>query len=294
VAEKRQFSKLLWDGKGSLKGKKVLLWSEQGVGDTISWSSRLPLIFSKADHCILECKEKLVPLLTRSFPNIEIKPEDRSRDAQRDDFDFHLPMGSLYRQFIPQILKTPKLDAFLIPDPVRVKFWRQRLKSLGEGPYIGVSWKSSDMSLKRLANYAAISEWSSVLTLPNVTFVNLQYTDFSADLTKIQNELGVAVHNFDDLDHYNDLDDVAALCTALDMVISTKITVSIISAGVGTVTKLANWRQSPWNNVLLNPVGPSVDIFERNTWEPWDEVFSAIANDIINFSTNANSPSRSS
>ena len=91
----------------------------------------------------------------------------------------------------------------------------------------------------------------------------------------------MTVHNFDDLDHYNDLDDVAALCAALDIVVSTKITVPLISAGVGTVTKLANWRQSSWNNILLNPVGPFVDIFERNTLEPWHEVFTAIADDII-------------
>ena len=78
-------------------------------------------------------------------------------------------------------------------------------------------------------------------------------------------KFGVTVHNFDDLDHYNDLEDVAALCAALDIVVSTKITVPLISAGVGTITKLANWRQSPWNNILLNPVGPLVDIFEKNT-----------------------------
>jgi len=100
-------------------------------------------------------------------------------------------------------------------------------------------------------------------------------------LIEIQNNFGVTVHNFDDLNHFDDLDDVAALCAALDIVVSTKITVPFISAGVGTATKLANWRQSPWNNILLNPVGPSIDIFERNTWEPWHEVFSSIANDII-------------
>ena len=37
----------------------------------------------------------------------------------------------------------------------------------------------------------------------------------------------------------------------------------IISAGVGTPTKLANWRQSSWNNPLLNPKCSSVEIYER-------------------------------
>ena len=281
VTKKREFSKPLWDGKEILKGKKVLLWCEQGVGDTINWSSRLPLIVSQADHCILECQEKLVPLLTQAFPNVEIKAEDRRHDSQRDDFDFHLPMGSLYRHFISEILENAKPDAFLIPEPVRIKFWRKRLESLGNGPFIGISWKSADMSPERLPHYAPISDWSPIFRVPNVTFVNLQYVDFSDDLTTVRNDFGVTIHNFDELDHYNNLADVAALCAALDMVVSTKITVPLISAGVGTLTKLANWRQSSWNNFLLNPVGPFVDIFERNTWETWDNVFSEIAQDIV-------------
>ena len=76
-----------------------MIWCEQGIGDTLNWSSCLPLVASKSQALHLECQEKLVPLLQRSFPNIEIKAEDRSRDIERDDFDYHLPMGSLYKHF---------------------------------------------------------------------------------------------------------------------------------------------------------------------------------------------------
>ncbi|MDC1280679.1 tetratricopeptide repeat protein [bacterium] len=281
LTQQRHFSQPLWDGTQSLNGKRILLWCEQGIGDTLNWSSCLSLVTAQAEHCILECPEKLVPLLERSFPNVEVKPENKSLDAERDDFDFHLPMGSLYKHFIQEITKNAIADAYLVPDPVRVNFWRKRLNSLGKGPYIGISWKSANMDMKRLPNYAKISELYPVLKLSNITYVNLQYTDFANDLTKIKKELGVTIHNFDDLDHFNNIDDVAALCAALDMVVSTKTTVPLISAGVGTLTKLANWRQSPWNNILFNPIGSLLDIFERDTWEPWDNVFSSIAEDIF-------------
>ena len=281
LSQQRQFVQPLWNGEKNLNNKNILFWSEQGIGDTINWSSRLSFITSQAKHCILECQEKLVPLFKRSFPNIEIKTENKSFDLERDDFDFHLPMGSIYKHFIEDIGKNTKVEAYLVPDPVRVKYWKDCLNSLGNGPFIGISWKSSNMSSSRLLNYAPISEWSPILKVPDVTFINLQYTDFVDDLTKIQDELGVKVHNFDELDHYNNLDDVAALCSALDMVVSTKITVTSISAGVGTSTKLVNWRQSTWNNILLNPVGPLVDIFERDTWEPWKKVFNSLAQDIF-------------
>ena len=281
LSQQRHFLQPLWDGQKSLNGKTILLWCEQGIGDTINWSSYLPLITCQAKHCIVECQEKLIPLLERSFPNVEFKPENRSLDTERDDFDFHLPMGSIYKHFIEDISQNTKVESFLVPDPVRINHWKECLNSLGKGPYIGISWKSSNMSSNRLQNHASISNWYPILKVPYVTFINLQYKDFAGDLAKIQDELGVKVHNFDDLDHYNNIDDMAALCAALDIVVSTKTTVPLISAGVGTSTKLVNWRQSPWSNVLLNPLTSSVEIFERNTWEPWDNIFRSIARDIF-------------
>lgn len=280
AAQYRQFSQPMWDGKEKLKDKTILLWCEQGVGDTINWASRLPLIASQSKHCILECQEKLIPLLARSFPDVEIRAEDRRNDARRNDCDFHIPMGSLYKYFISEIAHQTKIEAFLVPDPARINFWRGRLEALGDGPFIGVSWKSADLSQKRLPNYAPISDWSPIFEIPGVTFINLQYANYSDDLNEIKDRFGVIVHNFDDLDHFNDLDDVAALCAALDMVVSTKITVPLISAGVGTFTNLANWEQSPWNNFLLNPAGPMVDIFDKNTSDTWHDVFKKISKNL--------------
>ena len=97
-----------------------------------------------------------------------------------------------------------------------------------------------------------------ILTIPDVTFINLQYKDFADDLARVKDEFGVTVHNFEDLDQYGNVDDVAALSAALDMVVSTKVTPPIITSGVGTLTKIANWRQSTFNNILTNPVSSTL------------------------------------
>ena len=280
LRSKRFFLQPLWDGKTSLQDKRVLVWCEQGVGDTIVWSSHLPLLVSQAGHCILECQEKLVPLLSRSFPNIEVKPVDVSRDTKRDDFDFHLPMASLCRHFITEITQNPKPDTFLIPDPVRIKFWKDCLSSLGSGPYVGISWKSSLMGTVRSKHFSSLSEWSSLLKVPNIDFINLQYADAADGLLQIQNEFGVKVHNFDDLDQYNDLDEVAALSAALDCVVSFGTSVPMITAGVGTLTKCAVLANGTSNNILGGPIGPLVDRFEKNKWQPWSNVLGLIAEDI--------------
>ena len=116
----------------------------------------------------------------------------------------------------------------------------------------------------------------------------MQYIDFEGDLNKIKDKFGVKVHNFNDLDHFNDIDDVAALCAALDMVISSQISVPIFSGGVGTPTKVLNYRQSSCNNILLSPSSSSVNVFERNIWEPWDNVFKLIAEDVFKLKNNIN------
>ena len=280
-SQKRNFSQPQWDGKTNLKDKRILIWCEQGIGDTLNWSSRLPLISSKAKNCILECQEKLVPLLKRSFPDIEVKPENKDLDTKRDDFDFHLPMGSLYKHFLKEIEKSPKVNPYLLPDQTRVNYWKKRLSLVGKGPYVGICWKSSVVSSYRFKHYPSILEWSPILTIPEVTFINLQYIDFENDLDEIKNTFGVKVHNFEDLDQFNDIDDLTALSAALDFVVSTKITPPILSSAVGTDTKIANWKQSNFNNILLNPASSSVDIINRNTWEPWDNVFNLIAKEIF-------------
>ena len=57
VSQLRHFSKPLWDGTENLSGKTILLWCEQGIGDTLNWSSCLSHVTAQAKHCILECQE---------------------------------------------------------------------------------------------------------------------------------------------------------------------------------------------------------------------------------------------
>ena len=161
-----------------------------------------------------------------------------------------------------------------------IRKWLKK-SSVGKGPYVGLCWKSSIKSAYRLQHYPPISDWSPVFKIPDVTFINLQYIDYEEDIVTIQKEFGVTVHNFKDIDQYDDIDEVAALCSALDVVVSTKATPPMISAGVGTLTKIANWRQSNFNNILNNPQSKALKMIHRDTLEPWDNVFNLIADDIL-------------
>ena len=273
----RRFSRPLWDGIAELKGRTILLWGEQGPQDMTIWSSCLPHLSHRAGHCIVECPAKLVPLFARSFPDLEVRPENRGSDAERDDFDFHLPMGSLFRHFLPELTAASGVKAFLAPDPDRVAFWKRRLGDMGPGPFVGISWKSPLMTPQRCQNYTELADWAPAFANREAVFVNLQCKDYEDDLAMAKRDFGVTVHDFGDLNLYDDLDEVAALAGALDVAISVSTAVAAITAGVGTPTWVVAWRQSPWNNFLLAPRGPSVRFFERDTGESWDAAFISIA-----------------
>ena len=135
-------------------------------------------------------------------------------------------MGSLFKCFYSEISERKICEPFLKTDPKRVKYWRSRLNSLGKGPFVVISWKSP-VNLSHASCRIILRYQNGLILSHDYNFINLQSTDFKNDLLSVQDNFGVKVHNFDELDHYNNLDDVAALCQALDTCISVSTAVAV-------------------------------------------------------------------
>lgn len=270
----RTYTPPLWNGTDDLSEKTLLLWTEQGPQDVTIWASSLPEIINRTKHCIVNTYPKLVSLYQRSFPEAEVRPDSPNYDPDQNDFDTHLPMGSLFRHMRPD-LKPATQDAYLIPDPNRVAYWRQQLAEIGPPPYVGISWKGAMITDLRSQNYTEVSDWAELIQM-KATFVTLQCGESASELGQFEHLHGVAVHEFENLDLFDDLDEVAGFSAALDIAISVSTCVSALTAGVGTKTWILAWKQSPWNNVLLRSRGPDVTHFERNTGETWEPCFSQI------------------
>jgi len=280
-----------WDGKQSLKGKRILALGEQGPGDVIIWAPALKYLKSLGGQVTLQCHAKLIKLFEMSFTGVNIEPINRDKTIGSDDYDYYIPMETLFGYFCINEQKRDgtisfsapaqfKTDAFLFPNQDRVDFWRDRLNKIGKGPFVGISWKSPLITYNRKKNYTELSDWKPLFSLSNVTFINLQSKAFEDDILAIKEKYSVDVHNFDDLDHYDDFADVAALCAALDMCVSVSTAVSTVAGAVGTPTRMLHWRRSSWNNVLFSPPGPNVKIYEKDTWESWESCFKSIAKDM--------------
>jgi hypothetical protein len=273
----RDFNAPHWDGTSPLEGKTLLIWGEQGPGDMIIWASCFEYYIAKCCKIIVECSPKLICLFQLSFPQIEFRAERKNIKNNTEDFDYQVPMETLFGYACLSGFSNNDQKQYLYPDQERVNYWSNRLKLISDKPCVGISWKSPVVNLKRAKNYANLSYWRPVFKNTNVTFVNLQSTDFQKDLNKIHKDFGIDVVHFGEINHYDDLAEVAALSKALDMSISIATAVATITAGVGTTTIIPTWRQSSWNNLLLNSRGPDLEMLYRNSWENWDKTFNKVA-----------------
>jgi tetratricopeptide (TPR) repeat protein len=238
----------LWAGE-DLKGKRILIVAEQGVGDELMFANILPDIaraVGEDGKLQIAVDPRLVSLFQRSFPKAEIGVYDDGKlegracrifhwARERGDPDFYAPMGTPLYILRKDLADFPR-EPFLKADAEKTASFRARLAALGPGPYVGICWRSMVMGAKRGKYYSPIDVWGPVLTTPGVTFVNLQYGDVASELAQARDKFGVAIHNFDDLNLKDDLDGAAALTAACDLVISAPTAVAAMAGALGRET----------------------------------------------------------
>jgi tetratricopeptide (TPR) repeat protein len=283
----RQFPQPGWDG-GSLLGKTLLFWGEQGLGDEMIFAGMIPELAASAAHCIVECEPRLVPLFARSFPDVEAVPRmDPPHPATRSA-DLQIPAGSAARWLRPSLDRFPRRfpggRSYLRADPERVTHWRERMAALGPGLLVGICWRSSLTSGMRALQCTSLPQWRSALAVPGVHYVNLQYDDCRKELDEVRASFGVTIHTWPDIDLKQDLDEVAALTAALDLVVSVGTAVACMAGALGvsvwqlTLTSCGDcWTMGrnycPWL--------PSMRLYERAWDQSWEEAIERLARDLV-------------
>lgn len=267
-----------WTGS-SLPGKRIHVWSEQGLGDQILFASMIPDLLAQQARVTLECDARLWGLYRRAFPGVDlILPRGSSEGSSAEPADCQLPLGSLPQYLRPSLAAFAQTQPYLAAEDECRTHWNIWLRELGTGRKIGISWRSHNLQGERASACARLEQWRPILERTDARFVCMQYGDCTAEVEDFEQRFGTRLHRPPQLDQRNDFDGVAALATELDLVISAPTTFSLLTGALGVPT----WQLTSgidWHglNQPRLPWQPSVRRFHKPWDRTWDDELALVA-----------------
>lgn len=238
----------VWRGLGTETGP-LLIASEQGVGDEITFLACLAEIYDRVTQpVIIEVDERLIALVSRTFPTATVVPRQFvAGDGLGDFFDYrtlteryglrhHVLSGSL--PFILNRDRDQPLErvGYLQTDPERVVHWQDWLSGLGTATKVGVVWRTAQWTRFRARVHCSIEDLFPVFATPGCAFINLMVGDNVQELAKVKAATGIELSVPPGLDIWDGLDDLAALMRALDVVVAARTANCAFAGAVGTPT----------------------------------------------------------
>ncbi len=269
-----------WDGS---KGKRVVVYGEQGIGDEILFASMLPELIADCELVVFECHRKLHKLFANSFPTIDIYPtrEDeiitwpvKADGTNRYNFTHKIAIGGLgkfYRQSLDKFPGTP----FLQPTPAAELFWNEKLAALPPGPRIGISWIGGHKKTRVEVRSFELEKMLPILKDRNAQFINLQYTPQEDEIAAFEKKHGIKIHHFPEAVYSAIYDDTAGLVANLDLVITVATSVIHLAGAMGVPTWVLTASRAAWREYYggdSNPWYRSWTMFRQDPiamdWEP--------------------------
>ena len=223
-----------WDGT---PGKRVIIYGEQGIGDEIMFASMIPDMLAEGNEVILESHERLETLFKRAFPDVTVYGTREQKEPQwpaNETADCRVSIGSLgkfYRRSADSFPGTPYLKADAAPR--------------GEKFRVGISWTGGGAKVGRVVKRSVpLSWWKSILNVPNVEFVSLQYTDCQEEIDLV-NALGYDIKT-DPAVKAHDYYETARLVKSCDLVISVCTSVIHLAGALGVPCWVLTPKNPAW------------------------------------------------
>lgn len=276
-----------WNGE-DIAGKRVLVWTEQGIGDEILTASMIPDAIAVAEHVTILCSARLVPLFRRSFPtaSVEERRAPLPTSARDPRLAFQMSLADLGAAFRPDLAHFPDRPKFLTADEAQREELRTRYQAAHPGTaLVGLSWSSHGNSQMGWLKSNNLEAWGPILTTPDVTFVNLQYGDRADELARIHAHFGVRILSDASVDPMKDMDRFAAQVAAMDLVISTSNstvhTAGALGVPIWMLAPKGRGRHWYWfRNRDDSPWYPSLRLIQQTDEGGWEGAIARCAEDL--------------
>ena len=283
-----------WRGDGSLVAKTILLWDEQGLGDTIQFVRYVAVVAQLAQYVILRVPESLCTVLQTlvgldgvAMTNLCIISHQQvlpAHDMQCPLMSLPLALGAAF-QCIPAHLDSLKMASYLHADEYRATSLNatepRTIQVSQRGLRIGLVWSGQQHPHNPTRDIPL--ELLIPLTRLKGEFVSLQKNVSEQELILL-NSLHIRCLPVDAM---ADFAATAAVITQLDLVISVDTAVAHLAAAMGKPTWILlrcsgewRWMQDRTDSVWY----PSVRLFRQSVHGDWDGVVASVYEEIASVS----------
>ena len=234
----------IWQPGGKYR---VLLWGEQGLNDMLIFASLISELQAVSSKLIVQIDACLIALFQRSFSDcIEFHAPDVM--ISKDQYDVHIPMGSLPQNFRKTTQSYTAAAAGWLSADMDIAFYL-RSKYLGQDAQtlIGISWHSTAIAFGALKRILPLEQLAHALHAPHVRLISLQYGPVDDEIGRLNRDCGIEVVCATEIDNQNDLDGLAALIMAYDKVVSIDNSTVHLAGALGKETHVllpysCDWR----------------------------------------------------
>lgn len=264
-----------WDGE-PVEGRELLVYAEQGLGDTVLFASCLPDLLARAASCAVDCEDRLWPVLQRSFPGLR-----RHDPASAARYDAAIAIGSLPRLYRRSHEAFPHHAGYLEPDASRVQAMRAALDAAGSGFRIGLAWRGGLRGTGETVRSIAHADLAPLLTLPGTRWFSLQHGVDDAERARVEAAAGARLHALPGVP--SDLEALLAAIDALDLVVTVCCSVVHLAGALGRdvrvlVPKGPSWRYGHEGDAM--PWYPSARLYRQKDAADWRDPVARLRADL--------------
>jgi hypothetical protein len=270
----RDFPQPRWRGE-PLEGKRILVYAEQGLGDSIQFIRYAPWMAARGGAVIVEAQ----PSLAELFREVKGVCEVVAAGEALPDFDVHVPMLSLPLAFGTRRESIPREVPYLRARAGRLAAWERRVGGRGGRFRVGLIWASSPENPLWRIRDVTLEMLRPVLAVPGVEFFSLQ---LGVAATQFREETGGG-GMVDLTAEIRDFADSAALMAQLDLVISVDTAPAHLAGALGrpvwTLLPFSpDWR---WGSEgETTPWYPTMRLFRQTVLGEWGAVVERVAEEL--------------
>ncbi|TWB44130.1 tetratricopeptide repeat protein [Nitrospirillum pindoramense] len=268
-----------WTGEAPA-GLRLLVWHEQGVGDTLMCLRFLPLLAAAGARLTIEVPAGLAPLVAaQGYGAVVVNaqtPAPGTASPAPPPWDAQVPMMDLPGRFCPEPAAVPWSGPYIKADPGRKLRWAQMLGTKRGRLRVGLFWQGNPEFPDDRWRSPGLTPLLPLLDVPDVEFISLQMGPARAALTNPAVPLG---RIRDAAASIRDWADTAALVAGLDLVIGSDSACIHLAGALNVpafllLSPTTDWR---WHDTGdTSPWYPSLHLFRQTRLGDWTAPVAAV------------------